>query len=152
MKEFQLFKSENTPWIPKKNIRNDYGGYFDHGLLVCNGKQLIWISPRNYHIFDLENCERLGERLTKKNFAGNKHLAMFDKMTSKFYSCDADCYSWLDEWNIVGFKMAVVKDKDENEKDVSLPDVPVVLDAMKTNIRKVCQKVKQPDYKLNLFA
>ena len=65
---------------------------------------------------------------------------MFDKMTNKFYTCDADCYSWLEEWSIQGFKMPLLKGKDEDE-DVSLPDVPIILDAMKTNIRKVCQKV-----------
>ena len=38
------------------------------------------------------------------------------------------------------------------QKDVSLPAIPIILDEPKNNIKKVCQKVKQPKYKLNLFA
>ena len=57
-----------------------------------------------------------------------------------FYTCDADCYSWLDEWSIKGFKTMLIKDEEEEESEAKLPIVPVVLDEAKTRVRKNTRK------------
>ena len=73
--DFELFEKENTSWNPKPSFA-DEGGYFDFGLLTCNGKQLIWSSPRNVHIFSVKT----GERLKKQNVHSGKHLSMYDSL------------------------------------------------------------------------
>lgn len=145
--DFQLFKTEGNPWIPK-NVTEE-GGYLDFGLLTCNGKQLIWSSPRNYHIFNVKD----GIRIKKQNVHSGKHLTMFDRVSCNWYTCDADCYSWLDEWKIKGFKMFTIVDfEGEEEGDMTLPAIPVVLDDPKARIIKNRVKDKQPAFQLNLFA
>ena len=71
---------------------------------------------------------------------------MFDRVSSNFYTCDADVYSWLDVWKIKGFDTIDYENMDEDydEEEASLPAIPVILDDPKTRILRVCQKVKQP--------
>ena len=78
---------------------------------------------------------------------------MFDRISFNFYTCDADCYSWLDEWKIKGFKMFTIVDfEGDEEGDIKLPAIPIVLDDPKARITKNRVKDKQPAYQLNLFA
>ena len=56
--DFQLFKTDGVAWTTKSSV-TEHGGYLDFGLLTCNGKQLIWSSPRNYHIFDCKTGIRI---------------------------------------------------------------------------------------------
>ena len=69
---------------------------------------MVWHSRKNVHIFDLNS----GKRLKKGTMQdGAAHLSCYDISTSNFYSGDADCYSWLDEWKIKGFKTILVSDE-----------------------------------------
>jgi hypothetical protein len=67
---------------------------------------------------------------------------MYDSVSSNFYTCDADCYSWLDEWKIKGFKTMAIKVDDDEEVEAKLPDIPVILDDPKNKIRKSIKKTK----------
>lgn len=71
---------------------------------------------------------------------------MYDSLSSNFYTCDADCYSWLDEWKIKGFKTIAIVDGDEEESESKLPEIPVVLDESKSRIKKSLSSTKQPDF------
>lgn len=146
VEDIELFEGSNVGWNPKPN-HSEEGGYFDFGLLTCNGKHLVWSSSRNFHIFNLKT----GERIKKKNVHSGKHLTMYDSLSSNFYTCDADCYSWLDEWKIKGFKTIIQVDDEEGEAESKLPTIPVILDDVKSKIKKNVVKKKQPDFQLNLF-
>ena len=68
---------------------------------------------------------------------------MYDPLTSNFYSCDADVYSWLDEWKIKGFKTVAIKDDEDGEEvEAKLPVIPVILDDPKSKIRKSLTSVE----------
>ena len=92
--------------------------------------------------------------MKRENVHSGKHLTMYDSVTSNFYTCDADCYSWLDEWKIKGFKTIAVTEEDEEETEtkLKLPEIPVVLDESKSRIKKSLTSTKQPDFQLNMFA
>ena len=78
---------------------------------------------------------------------------MYDSFTSNFYSCDADVYSWLDEWKIKGFKTIVIADAEEGEEtETKLPDIPIILDEPKSMIKKNLKREKHPEFQLNLFS
>ena len=79
------------------------------------------------------------------------HLSCYVSFSSNFYSCDADVYSWLDEWKVKGFK-TIVQSEEEEEVVAKLPDVPVILDEPKSRIKKSIVKMVNPSYQLNLFS
>ena len=62
VKDIELLNKEGKSWCPKPALTEE-GGYFDFGLLSTNGKQIIWSSPRNYHVFNLKT----GEKIIKHN-------------------------------------------------------------------------------------
>jgi hypothetical protein len=55
--ETPLLNKDGKNWVPK--TKNEEGGYFDHGHLACNGKQLVWSSLKNFHIFDVKSGDKL---------------------------------------------------------------------------------------------
>jgi hypothetical protein len=101
----------------------------------------VWLSRKNVHIFDLSS----GALMKKGNMHSGIHISCYDNSSSNFYSCDADVYSWLDEWKVKGFK-AILVSEDEEEKDSKLPDVPVILDEPKSRIKKSILKTVTPSY------
>ena len=149
IKDIKLMDDQENEknWIGKESNNLDKGGYFDHGSMACNGDFLVWHSRKNVHVFDLKS----GKRVFKENRHSGIHLSCFEAMSSQWYSCDADCYSWLDEWQIKGFKTIVRSGEDEKE-ELKLPEVPVVLDEPKAKIKASILKTTPNAYKLNLFS
>ena len=148
VKEQKLFDEDDKPWIGKESSDLDHGGYLDFGSLTCNGQYLVWHARKNVHIFDLKT----GKRMKKQNMHGGIHLSCYDAASSNFYSCDADVYSWLDEWKIKGFKTIVKSDNDDEDKEARLPPLPVILDEPKSRIKKNQTKVQPVTLQLNLFS
>ena len=99
VKDFKLLEENDSNWIGKCKTDTEHLGYFDHGHFATNGELVVWHSLRNVHIFSLKK----GNRVKKQHVHGGKHLACFESSSSKWYSQDADVYSWLDEWDIIGF-------------------------------------------------
>ena len=96
--EIKLTDENDVPWIGNVNSSSgQYGGYFDRGMIACNGTLLVWHAKHNVHIFDLKTGNR------KKRFdvhGGSNYLTCFDSVTSNFYSGDASVYSYWDVWKI----------------------------------------------------
>jgi hypothetical protein len=145
--DIELKDADEKSWPGRKTL-NDNGGYLDHGYLAANPSYVVWASRKNYHVFSLKT----GVLLHKQSMHSGNHLTMYDSTTSKFYSCDADCYSWLDEWTIKGFKTVLITDEEDEEGEAKLPAVPVILDDPKGKIRKNMVKAKDADYQLNIFS
>ena len=74
-KDLELLNKDGKSWVPKPS-KTDEGGYFDFGHLACNGKQLVWSSNKNYHVFSIST----GEKLTKVKFHTGNHLTMYDPL------------------------------------------------------------------------
>ena len=52
VKDLELLNKETKSWAPKPT-KTEEGGYFDFGHLACNGKQLVWHTNKNYHVFSM---------------------------------------------------------------------------------------------------
>ena len=152
VKEVKLLDEGNKPWVGslRKNDQYGEGGYFDSGMLAVRGSYLVWISKRNFHIFNLNS----GKREKRANYKDNPSwITCYDPYSCQFYSGDAAVYSFHDKWQIKGFEKIplIKKQKKEDNDDVNLPEAPAVLDKAKNMIRKNIVKTKDPSYKLNLF-
>jgi len=134
--EVELKDLAEKPWAGRGTL-NDNGGYLDHGSCASNGTHFVWHSRKNVHIFNLKS----GILEKKINVHSGNHLSCFDSASSNWYSCDADCYSWLDEWKIVGFKAVLVAAAEE-EGEAQLPRVPLILDVHKARLKKQVRKTE----------
>lgn len=95
---------------------------------------------------------KTGIRKIKVNRHSGAHINCFDSASSNWYSCDADCYSWLEEWQIKGFKTIIKTDDEEEGADTTLPPVPVILAEPKAEIKESIISTSSPKYQLNLLS
>ena len=100
--EQKLYEEDGTTsWIGRKKSNDpESGGYLNYGTFVHNGFTLIWLSRKNYHVFEWKTGKR--ERRVKNHFSA-AHITCFNPVKSKFYGQDAAVYSWLDEFEITGY-------------------------------------------------
>jgi len=81
MRAQQLFEDDSSkPFKGQKakdSDKDNTGGYLNHGALVCNGKQAMWLSRRYMHLFNVEDGIRIKkERVWKSD--GKPHICSFD--------------------------------------------------------------------------